>query len=37
MGHIEAEQVGILNGITALDVAAKLRADGVDFAFLTPA
>ncbi len=37
MGHIEGEQVTILNGKTAPEVAAKLRADGVDFAFLTPA
>ncbi|MCB0063053.1 MAG: hypothetical protein KDE19_13100 [Caldilineaceae bacterium] len=37
MGHIDEEQVGILNEQTAPEVAAKLRADGVDFAFLTPA
>ena len=37
MGHIDADQVGILNGRTAPEVAAKLRDDGVDFAFLTPA
>ncbi len=37
MGHIDGEQVPILNGRTAPEVAAKLRADGVDFAFLTPA
>ena len=37
MGHIEADQVTALNGKTAPEVAAKLRADGVDFAFLTPA
>lgn len=37
MGHIDAEQVPILNEQTAPEVAAKLRADGVDFAFLTPA
>ena len=37
MGHIEGEQVTILNERTAPEVAAKLRADGVDFAFLTPA
>jgi len=37
MGHIDAEQVGILNNQTAPEVAAKLREDGVDFAFLTPA
>lgn len=37
MGHIEGEQLPRLLGQTAPDVAAKLRADGVDFAFLTPA
>lgn len=37
MGHIEGEQVQILTRTTAPDVAAKLRQDGVDFAFLTPA
>ncbi len=37
MGHIDGEQVTILNGKTAPQVAAKLRADGVDVAFLTPA
>jgi D-proline reductase (dithiol) PrdB len=37
MGHIEGEQTSLLTGKTALDVAAKLRKDGVDFAFLTPA
>ena len=37
MGHIDAEQVGILNSRTAPEVASKLREDGVDFAFLTPA
>jgi D-proline reductase (dithiol) PrdB len=37
MGHIDAAQVAILNERTAPEVAAKLRADGVDFAFLTPA
>ncbi len=37
MGHIEGPQVAILNERTAPEVAAKLRADGVDFAFLTPA
>ena len=37
MGHIEGEQAPILNQQTAPEVAAKLRADGVDFAFLTPA
>ena len=29
--------IGILNERTAPEVAAKLRDDGVDFAFLTPA
>jgi D-proline reductase (dithiol) PrdB len=37
MGHIEGEQLPILLGKTAPDVASMLRADGVDFAFLTPA
>jgi D-proline reductase (dithiol) PrdB len=37
MGHIDGEQVPILNERTAPEVASKLRADGVDFAFLTPA
>lgn len=37
MGHIEGDQIPILNQKTAPEVAAKLRADGVDFAFLTPA
>ncbi len=37
MGHIDADQVGILNQQTAPEVAAKLREDSVDFAFLTPA
>lgn len=37
MGHIDGVQVPILNQETAPAVAAKLRADGVDFAFLTPA
>ena len=37
MGHIDGAQVPILNEQTAPEVAAKLRADGVDFAFLTPA
>lgn len=37
MGHIDGEQVAVLNEKTAPEVAAKLRADGVDFAFLTPA
>lgn len=37
MGHIDAGLVSVLNGQSAPEVAAKLRADGVDFAFLTPA
>jgi D-proline reductase (dithiol) PrdB len=37
MGHIENELVTTLTQRTAPEVAAKLRADGVDFAFLTPA
>lgn len=37
MGHIEGEQLPRLKQTIAPDVAAKLRADGVDFAFLTPA
>jgi D-proline reductase (dithiol) PrdB len=37
MGHIDQAQMAILNEHTAPEVAAKLRADGVDFAFLTPA
>ncbi len=37
MGHIEGAQLPILVEQTAPEVAAKLRADGVDFAFLTPA
>jgi D-proline reductase (dithiol) PrdB len=37
MGHIEGEQAAVLQQRTAPDVAAKLRAEGVDFAFLTPA
>jgi D-proline reductase (dithiol) PrdB len=37
MGHIDGELVATLNQQTAPEVAAKLRADGVDFAFLTPA
>jgi D-proline reductase (dithiol) PrdB len=37
MGHVEGEQVTILKKETAREVAAKLRNDGVDFAFLTPA
>jgi D-proline reductase (dithiol) PrdB len=37
MGHIEGEQAEILKQKTAREVAAKLRQEGVDFAFLTPA
>jgi len=37
MGHIEGEKITNLNTKSAPEVAAKLRADGVDFAFLTPA
>jgi D-proline reductase (dithiol) PrdB len=37
MGHIDAELITVLNEETAPEVAAKLRDDGVDFAFLTPA
>lgn len=37
MGHIDGPQLPLLNEKTAPAVAAKLRADGVDFAFLTPA
>ncbi len=37
MGHIEGEHIQRLVKQTAPEVAAKLRADGVDFAFLTPA
>jgi D-proline reductase (dithiol) PrdB len=37
MGHIDQAEVACLNTKTAPEVAAKLRADGVDFAFLTPA
>lgn len=37
MGHIEGPHVDRLIRETAPAVAAKLRADGVDFAFLTPA
>lgn len=37
MGHIDGPQIAALAGVSAPDVAAKLRADGVDFAFLTPA
>ena len=37
MGHIDHALISVLNNQTAPEVAAKLRADGVDFAFLTPA
>lgn len=37
MGHIEGPHLEQLIRETAPQVAAKLRADGVDFAFLTPA
>jgi D-proline reductase (dithiol) PrdB len=37
MGHIEGPQVAILTERSAPEVAAKLRADNVDFALLTPA
>lgn len=37
MGHIEGEQLAILMKHSAPEVAAKLRAESVDFAFLTPA
>jgi D-proline reductase (dithiol) PrdB len=37
MGHIEGDQAAILKDVTAREVAVKLREDGVDFAFLTPA
>ncbi len=37
MGHIEGEQLPRLRQTSAPQIAAKLRADGVDFAFLTPA
>lgn len=37
MGHIDQALITLLNERTAPEVAAKLRADGVDFAFLTPA
>lgn len=36
MGHIEGAHLERLQRETAPEVAAKLRADGVDFAFLTP-
>lgn len=37
MGHIEGEQLPLLTQRSAPEIAAKLRKDGVDFAFLTPA
>ncbi len=37
MGHIDGEQVEVLNKRTAPEVAAKLRNRDVDFALLTPA
>jgi D-proline reductase (dithiol) PrdB len=37
MGHIEGEQAAILQERTSREVAARLRKEGVDFAFLTPA
>ncbi|MFN8466979.1 MAG: glycine/sarcosine/betaine reductase selenoprotein B family protein [Caldilineaceae bacterium] len=37
MGHIEGSQAAILTRKSTPDVGAKLRMDGVDFAFLTPA
>jgi D-proline reductase (dithiol) PrdB len=37
MGHIEGVHLRRLQEKTAPEIAAKLRADGVDFAFLTPA
>ena len=37
MGHIDAEQIDVLRRRSAPEIAAKVRADGVDFAFLTPA
>jgi D-proline reductase (dithiol) PrdB len=37
MGHTEGEQLTRLTRRSAPDVATKLRKDGVDFAFLTPA
>jgi len=37
MGHIDHGLINVLNERTAPEVAAKLRKDGVDFAFLTPA
>jgi len=37
MGHIEGEQLAQLTRRRAPEIAVKLRKDGVDFAFLTPA
>lgn len=37
MGHIEGDHLRRLQEKTAPEIAAKLHADGVDFAFLTPA
>ena len=37
MGHIDGPLIAVLTGQSAPDVAARLRADGVDFVFLTPA
>lgn len=37
MGHIEGAQMPQLLNKSAPEIAAKLREDGVDFAFLTPA
>jgi D-proline reductase (dithiol) PrdB len=37
MGHIDQGLIEVLNRQTAPEVAAQLRADGVDVAFLTPA
>lgn len=37
MGHIDGPLLPVLTRKSAPDVAAKLRKDGVDFAFLTPA
>lgn len=37
MGHVDGPLIAALTGESAPDVAAKLCADGVDFALLTPA
>jgi D-proline reductase (dithiol) PrdB len=37
MGHIDRGLIAVLNQKSAPEVAAKLRQDGVDFVFLTPA